>query len=179
MSTAGEYTVTASYTEGGVTRTADYTITVASSSEGVVLSGTYNYASRKDHLTPDWSLHNMTITFYSNGTATWRNIRTDTLSNSFDCKVNFTYVATDNGANITIEMLIKDYVFTKNGEPNNEAKSFSGGSYDRPVDAGYTASTAKNNSGVLSSNRSTLTICTYDQSHSYEVYDTFTFTLAA
>lgn len=179
MSTAGEYTVTASYTEGGVTKTTDYSITVTSSSEGVVLSGTYNYASRSKYSTPDWSLYSMTITFYNDGTAMWRNVRTNTLGNSFDCKVYFTYVATDNGANITIEMAHTTYDFKKDGAYNNQASSFSGGGYDRPIDGGFGSSTSKNNSGVLSNDRNTLTICTYDQSHSYEVYDTFTFTLAA
>ena len=178
MSEAGEQTVTVSYSEGDITKTASYDITVTSQSQEVILEGTYNYVSRKDHSTPDWSLYNMTITFYNDGTAMWRNIRTNTLGNSFDCMVGFSYVATDNGANITIAMALNGYSFTKDGSPNNEAKSFSGGSYDRPIDGGFTSATAKNNSGVMTSNRSTLTINVYDQSHSYEVYDTFTFSLA-
>lgn len=178
MSTAGNYTVTVSYSEGGVTKTTSYAITVTSSSSTIVLNGTYNYASRSKYSTPDWSLYNMTITFNSDGTACWRNVRTNSLGNSFDCKVYFTYEATNNGANITIAMAHTTYDFTKDGAYNNQASSFSGGGYDRPIDGGFGSATSKNNSGVLSLDRGTLTICTYDQTHSYEVYDTFTFTLA-
>ena len=180
MSTTGSQTVTVSYTEGGVTKTTTYSIDVAdSSSEEIIIVGTYNYVSRSKYSTPDWSLHNMTITFYSDKTCMWRNVRTNTLGNSFDCKVYFTYEATDTGSSITLSMVHTTYDFTKDGAYNNQASSFSGGSYDRPLAGGFGGTNIHNDSGVLSSNRSTLTICTYDQSHSYEVYDTFTFTLAS
>ena len=176
MSESGEQTVTVSYTENGITKTTTYKITV-SSSDVVVLVGTYEYASRKKYSTPDWTQHNMTITFYSDGTCMWRNVRTNSLGNAFDCKVYFTYVATDNGSNITVAMAHTTYDFTKDGEYNNQASSFSGGSYDRPINGGFGSSTSRNDSIVMSSDRSTFTINTYDQSHSYEVYDTFTFSI--
>ncbi len=180
MDEVGSQTVTVSYTYLGVLKTATYGITVAPDDPGtVVLTGTYQYASRSSHATPDWTLHNMTITFYNDGTAMWRNVRTDILSNSFDCKVYFTYEATDNVSNITVAMALTSYDFKKNGAANNEAKSFSGGSYDRPVDGGFTSATAKNNSIVMASNRASFTVNVYDQSHSYEVYDTFTFNLVS
>ena len=179
MNVEGEYTVTVSYTENDIERTTTYSISVEEgSSQEVVITGTYNYVSRSNHSTPDWSLYSMTITFYSDKTCMWRNVRTNTLGNEFDCKVYFTYVATDTGSNITLAMALTNYDFTKDGEYNNDAKSFSGGSYDRPVNASFTSASARNDSGVLSQDKKTLTICTYDQSHSYEVYDTFTFTLA-
>lgn len=181
MSVAGEYTVTASYTEGGITKTDTYSIVVTSGSTEVALSGTYAYSSRAvtspDTTHKDWT-GCMTISFSSDGTCSWRNVRTSTLG-SFDCEVRFTYIAINNGANITISMSISGYTFTKNGESNNQASSFSGGSYDRPVDAGFTVSTAKNNSGVMTLDRSSLSICTYDQANSYAVWDTLTFSLAA
>ena len=180
MDEEGEQTVTVSYTDGGITKTTTYSITVSESeSEDLIITGTYNYTLRSKYSTPDWSLHSMTITFYSDKTCMWRNVRTNTLGNVFDCKVYFTYVATDTGSNITLAMTHTTYDFTKDGAYNNQASSFSGGGYDRPIDGGFGASTSHNDSGVLSSNRNTLTICTYDQSHSYEVYDTFTFTLAS
>ena len=176
MNESGEQTVTVSYTENGITKTTTYKITV-SSSDVVVLVGTYEYVSRKKYSTPDWTKQNMTITFYSNGTCMWRNVRTNTLGNAFDCKVYFTYVATDNGSNITVAMAHTTYDFTKDGAYNDQASSFSGGSYDRPINGGFGLSTSRNDSIVMSSDRSTFTINTYDQSHSYEVYDTFTFSL--
>ena len=180
MDEVGSQTVTVSYTESGVTKTTTYSITVTSDDPGaIILTGTYNYASRSKYSTPDWTLHNMTITFYNDGTAMWRNVRTNSLGNNFDCKVYFTYVATDTGANITIAMAHTTYDFKKDGVYNNQGSSFSGGSYDRPIDGGFGSSTSKNNSGVMASNRSSLTINVYDQSHSYEVYDTFTFNLAS
>ena len=179
MDIKGEYTVTVSYTENDIERTTTYSISVEEgSSQEVVITGTYNYVSRSKYSTPDWSLHSMTITFYSNKTCMWRNVRTNTLGNEFDCKVYFTYVATDTGSNITLAMAHTTYDFTKDGAYNNQASSFSGGGYDRPINGGFGGASSRNDSGVLSSDRSTLTICTYDQSHSYEVYDTFTFTLA-
>ena len=46
MTTAGEKTVTVSYTESGITKSANYTITVTTQPVGpFVFSGTYNYAS--------------------------------------------------------------------------------------------------------------------------------------
>ena len=180
MDEVGSQTVTVSYTESGITKTTTYSITVTSDDPGViVLNGTYNYASRVKYSTPDWKLHNMTITFYSDGTAMWRNVRTNNLSNVFDCKVYFTYVATDTGANITIAMAHTTYDFEKDGEYNNQGSSFSGGGYDRPIDGGIGSATSKNNSGVMASDRSSLTINVYDQTHSFEVYDTFTFNLAS
>ena len=179
MSTAGNQTVTVSYTEGGVTKTVTYSITVTSSSSTVILTGTYNYVSRVKYTTPDWSLHKMTITFNSDGTACWRNERTNNLGNEFDCKVYFTYEATDNGANITILMAHTTYDFTKDGAYNNQASSFSGGGYDRPINGGFGGATSRNDSGVMNLTKTSLTINVYDQSHSYEVYDTFTFTLAS
>ena len=178
MSESGEQTITVSYTENGVTKTTTYVITVTSSAE-LILTGTYNYVSRSKYSTPDWSLHNMTITFYNDGTCMWRNIRTNNFGNVFDCKVYFTYVATDNGNNITVAMLHTSYDFTKDGEYNNQASSFSGGGYDRPINGGFGGTNVRNDSIVMTSNRSSFTINTYDQSHSYEVYDTFTFSLAS
>ena len=71
------------------------------------------------------------------------------------------------------------YDFTKDGAYNNQASSFSGGGYDRPINGGFGGATSRNDSGVMNLTKTSLTINVYDQSHSYEVYDTFTFTLAS
>ena len=178
MSEAGEQTVTVSYTENGITKTNTYKITVSSSAE-LVLTGTYIYQSRKKYSTPDWTKQNMTITFYSDGSCMWRCVRTNTLGNNFDCKVYFTYVATDTGTNITVEMLHTTYDFKKDGAYNNQGSSFSGGSYDRPIAGGFGGTNVHNDSIVMARDKSTFTVDVYDQSHSYEYYDTFTFVLAS
>ena len=180
MDQIGDQAVTVSYIESGITKTTSYNITVSPDDPGtVILTGTYAYVSRSKYSTPDWSLYDMTITFYNDGTAMWRNVRTGNQGNLFDCKVYFTYVATDNVSNITVAMAHTTYAFEKDGAYNNQASSFSGGGYDRPIDGGFGGATSKNNSIVMTSNRASFTVNVYDQSHSYEVYDTFTFNLVS
>ncbi len=178
MSQAGEQSVTVSYTESGVTKTTIYSITVKSSSTPVTISGTYNFSSRAGSGSnyPSWP--SMKITFNSDGTATWENHRSHSLG-QVDCECYFTYTAINNGANISINMSLTGYYFVRGGSVWDSASAWTGYGYDRPVDAGFTVSTAKNNSGVMSLDRSSMTINVFDKDHSYEVYDTFTFTLAA
>lgn len=174
MSTAGNQTVIVSYTEGGVNRTTAYSITVTSQSTDVVLEGLYEYTSRSEHESPSW-VGKMTIEFYSNNTVMWRNVRG--LSGNYDCKVYFTYVATNNGANISIVMTGASYDFKVNGQTSTSASSWSGGTTDRPCN-GFSG--GGNDSGVMTLDRSSLTIEVLEYySSSYHHYDTFTFTLAS
>lgn len=179
MSTAGNQTVTVSYTEGGVNKTTTYDITVASSSSSVVLTGTYNYASRTHSGSnyPSWG--DMQIIFKNDGTATWKNHRYTSTRGDINCECYFTYEATNNGANITIEMALTGYYFTDKNGVWDSASAWTGYGYDRCVDAGFTVSTAKNNSGIMNLAKSSVTFDVYDKDHSYEVYDTFTFSLAS
>jgi hypothetical protein len=196
MSTAGNQTVTVSYTEAGVTKTASYGITVSNDTpepSEVTLSGKYEYASRTKSGYGYSNWPNMYIEFTSDGKALWHNDRVNG-STTYYCDLYFVYMAANDGANINIEMSIDSertphhtgyygYWFTKvvNGgdiQENNSSSGWSGGGYDRPVDSAFT-SQFKNNSGVMNIGQTSLTINVYDYSHSYEVYDTFTFTLVS
>ena len=184
MSTAGQKTVTVSFTDGGITKTAQYVITVSSQSTPVTLNGTYNYSSRKttspETSHKNWTGH-MSIIFTSDGNCTWKSDRTYG-GKFYDSEVYFTYVATSDGANITINLThTGEICFKIDGvEPAKpSASQFSGGSYDRPINGGFYSTSSVNNSGVMSLNRQTLSIDTYDQASSYAYWDTLTFTLAA
>lgn len=175
MSEAGEQTVTVSYTESGVTKTASYSIAILSVDPGaLIIEGKYNYSSRS--VGSKSYVGMMTIEFYSNGTVMWRLQRESIYGNVFDCKVYFNYVATDNTTNITLEMTHTSYDFKKDGASSYGANDWSGGNYDKPIAGSFGNTSATNNTGVLTSNRNTLTIGIY----SYGSQDgTFTFTKAA
>lgn len=191
MSTAGNQTVTVSYTEGGVTKTASYGITVSNDTPEpveVTLSGKYNYSSRTHSGSnyPSWP--NMYIEFNEDGSATWHNGRTNYLG-TYSCDMYFLYTATNNGTSISIEMSrdadrtphhsgYYGYWFILNDAEKNAESAWSGYGYDRPIDSGFTVD-FKNNSGVMNLKMDSLTIDVYDKNASYGVYDTFTFTLAS
>lgn len=191
MSTAGNQTVTISYTEGGVTKTASYGITVSNDTpepSEVTLSGKYNYSSRTHSGSnyPSWP--NMYIEFTTDGKALWHNGRTNYLG-TYSCDMYFLYTATNNGTSITIEMSrdadrtphhsgYYGYWFLLNDAEKNAESAWSGYGYDRPIDSGFTVD-FKNNSGVMNLEMDSLTIDVYDKNASYDVYDTFTFTLAS
>lgn len=176
LSSKGEKTVTVSYTEAGVTKTTSYSVTV-SEPGSIILSGTYNYKSRKDHDTPNWwaeGTRTMTITFNSDGTCVWNAIRN--LFNA-DCKVYFTYTVVEQNDSLSISLLYDSYDYKVNGQTSTSASAWSGGSTDRPTNGSLGAG-VKNDSGVMSLDRSTLTIKVYEYySSSYHEYDTFTFKL--
>ena len=191
MSTAGEQTVTVSYTESEITKTASYGITVVSDTSDVTIVGTYNYVSRTtehvtEYYTPkDWT-GKMTLTFTSNGKCTWSNVWSDS-NYSYDCKVFFDYIAVNNGINISLSMTVcsgsssDKYDYKRNNVSGTSASYWSGGYYDRPADNGITVDGA-GTTGVFTLNKSTLQIKVYEYvslSKTYEEYDTFTFVLAA
>lgn len=192
MSTAGNQTVTVSYTEGGVNKTTTYGISVSSGTpepEEVVLNGKYTYSSREgsgDNY-PSWP--NMYIEFTSDGKALWHNERPYYSTGTYSCDMYFTYTAINDGTRINISMArdadrtphhsgYYGYWFLLDGAEKNSESAWSGYGYDRPIDSGFTVD-FKNNSGVMNLAKTSLTIDVYDKSHSYAVYDTFTFTLAA
>lgn len=185
MSTEGEQTVTVSYTEGGVTKTAQYTVEVSSSVEPteVVLTGKYLYTNRdgipeSPNPTPSW-VGKMSIEFKNDNTCIWTNDRSSVYE-TVVCKVMCTYTAINNGDNITISMTLTSYDFKINGSPDNQAKTWSTGSHDRPMFGGF-GSGSYNNTGVLYSERSNLDIAVYKYDAStnpkYNFYDNFHFTL--
>ncbi len=191
MSTAGNQTVTVSYTEGGVNRTTSYGITITNDTpepSEVTLSGKYNYSSRthSGNNYPSWP--NMYIEFNSDGTATWHNERTN-YQGTYSCDMYFLYTAINDGTAIAIEMSrdadrtpkhsgYSGYYFLLDGAEKNAESAWSGYGYDRPIDSGFTVD-FKNNSGVMNLAKTSLSINVYDKSQSYAVYDTFTFTLAS
>lgn len=181
MTSSGTKEITVSYTEGGVTKTASYNISVTGGTSAVVLTGTYRFSSRSVNTSGkkwDGTDGTMTITFSNDGTLVWRNERIDTYSRAVDAKVLLDYTATDNGAYIEVSMELTGIDFTVGGATNTSAMTFSGAYTDRPC-IGFGVG-AKNETGNVSSDRSSLTISVYDGSSSpYKYYDTFTFSLVS
>lgn len=187
MSSVGEQTVVVSYTEGGITKTAQYTINISSSSEPqeVTISGTYNYTSRASipespNPTPSWS-GKMSIKFNNDNTVEWTNDRSSVFE-TVVCKVYCDYEAINDGSKISISMTLTSYDFKVNGATDTQAKTWSNGSYDRPMFGGFGVGST-NNTGELDLTRTTLTISVYyydsKATPTYNYYDTFTFTLAS
>ena len=202
MDVAGSYEVVVSYTESGVTKTTSYTLDVVSQPVGpFVFSGKYNYSSRgrtvdgntTSNTVKDWT-DCMSIEFKDDGTCVWANeYKPSNSMYSFKCVVNFTYVATFDGTKSTLTMTHTTYDFKRsfNGGAYEtydyaSAWNYNVGNYDRPINAGYGSSSATNNTGVLTADRSSLTISTYvrqqisgTSNYEFVVYDTLTFSLAS
>lgn len=102
MSVAGEQTVTVSYTEGEVTKTATYTITVSSFTP-MYISGTFVFTTTSK----------VTITFNDDGTGS---ISYDK-SNAFQTIVRtceFTYLANANNRNVSITFSSINFTYLSN-----------------------------------------------------------------
>lgn len=192
MSSVGLQTVTVSYTESGVTETTTYSITVADVPTGIDLTGTYNFSSRSSYTTPVW-INKMWIVFTSDTAGYWKSTRSaysGLVKYNYDCRVYFDYEVEEVSGSYSVSMSMTSYEFRRFRDDTGEedtvttpaANWFSGYSYDRPVDNDFTAASAYNNTGVVTSNKATLTISVFERKTSpvrYEVYDTFTFTLAS
>ena len=175
MSTDGTPTVTVSYTEGGVTKTADYVIVVGN--PGVYFTGRYNYASRQYS---GAEYDEQYISFSPNGKGEWHLTRYNAIdlqdeSNYIDyySVVYFDYAITVNGNNYSATFTLTDYDLYA-----DKANSWSGGSLDRPFKAFTPKGTPTNTTCVMNSAMTSLTVGVYQRGSSM-VYDTFTFNLAA
>ena len=170
MSTAGEYTVTVSYTEG-TTETASYTITVNEN------DGTrYNYSKRKySGATYDEQY----IIFKDNGVLEWHLIRLNAVdlvdpskTRNYHSICYFDYTLTLSSGSYNISLTLTSYDLYA-----DKANSWSGTTVDRPVRS-FVANPATNTTGVMDSKKTSFTIGVY-QSGSSLVYDTFTFNIAS
>ena len=173
MSKAGTPTVTVSYTESGITKTAEYVITVGEAI--VTLSGRYNYTS-KQQSGVDYDEQYMT--FNQNGTGEWHLIRLnardlgdttypyDTIDYHSICYFSYQIEKSENSYLVTFTLTSYDLYL-------NKANSWSGGIYDRPFPTFALEPAAVNNSCVFDLSLLSFQI---DVFQSQKVYNTFTFT---
>ena len=177
MSTSGTKEVVVSYTDGGVTKTASYNISVGEAT--ISLSGRFNYSSRTGGAGP--SYNELYIVFNSNGTGEWHATRLnardwtdttypyDTVDTYSVCY--FDYEVEMSGSNFAVTFTLTGYDLH-----GNKANSFSGGTSDRPFPSFTLDPAAVNNTCVVNSAKTSLTIDTF-QSGSY--FGTCTYTLAS
>lgn len=208
MSSAGEKTVTVSYTESDITRTSTYTVNVSEHSEPipVALNGKYIYESRQGYGSKTYN--NMYIEFKSQGTAIWHLERHSTASGHVGdviCEIYFVYQAKKLGNTISIDMDMDGsiekhagyfgyyFIWNDNGtwKEWNSENAWSGGSDDRPVFGKFTDGInlpppSSNNSGSINTDTNKLTIDVYEKywssvisGYDYRDYATFTFNLQA
>lgn len=173
MSQAGTPTVTVSYTESGITKNAEYVITVGEAT--VTLSGRYNYTS-KQQSGVDYDEQYMI--FNQNGTGEWHLIRLnardladttipyDKIDYHSICYFSYEIEESENSYLVTFTLTGYDLYL-------NKANSWSGGIYDRPFPT-FTLDPAEvNNSCVFDLSLLSFQI---DVFQSKKVYNTFTFT---